>query len=126
MFCRPQMAMRFESCAACWCCRYYDGALVSDDEMAAAGECRDVVLCPPPADAPAGVMPMAAIAAAAAAAAGARSAGGSNTVLLSRVYGEDKVYTQVSAVEQYDRLRTTAVGHQLLLKVGGPHAHSRS
>jgi hypothetical protein len=61
--------------------------------MSAAGESRDVVLAPPPADAPAGVMPVAG------SAAGARSAGGSSTVLLSRVYGEDKAYTQVSAVQ---------------------------
>jgi hypothetical protein len=69
-------------------CRYYDGQLVADDEMAAAAggsECRDVVLAPPPPEAPAGSMPRPAAAA----------GSGSGLVLLSRAYSEDKLYTQV-------------------------------
>jgi hypothetical protein len=77
-----------------WCvvllrpCRYYDGQLVADDEMAAAagaGECRDVVLAPAPPEAPPGSMPRPPAAA----------GSGSGLVLLSRAYSEDKLYTQV-------------------------------
>jgi hypothetical protein len=71
-------------------CRYYDGQLVADDEMAAAAggsECRDVVLALPPPEAPAGSMPRPAAAA----------GSGSGLVLLSRAYSEDKLYTQVRA-----------------------------
>jgi hypothetical protein len=78
--------------------RYYDGVLVSDDEVSGAGSAlRDVVLAPAPADAPPGTMPMAATAAAAAGKAAAAAAGGSSGVLLSRAYGESQLYTQVRA-----------------------------
>lgn len=62
----------------------------------AGGALRDVVLAPPPPDAPAGCMPLAATAAAAAGKAAAAAAGsGSSGVLLSRAYGESQLYTQV-------------------------------
>lgn len=76
--------------------RYYDGQLVSDDDVSAVSgsSLRDVVLAPPPADAPPGSMPMSASAAAAAAGRGAGGSSGSG-VLLSRAYGESQLYTQV-------------------------------
>lgn len=78
--------------------RYYDGQLVSDDEVAAGaavGALRDVVLAPAPADAPSGTMP--------AAAAAAAGKGGTSGVLLSRAYGESQLYTQVG-VAAMDRV----------------------
>ena len=85
--------------------RYYDGVLVSDDEVSgAAGTLRDVVLAPAAADAPPGTMPMAATAAAAAAGRQAAAGGGSGSgVLLSRAYGESQLYTQVGYVRGGER-----------------------
>eukprot|EP00878_Enallax_costatus_P031451 GHUV01034396.1.p1 GENE.GHUV01034396.1~~GHUV01034396.1.p1 ORF type:complete len:174 (+),score=41.31 GHUV01034396.1:624-1145(+) len=85
------LATTAPSCC-CTCVRYYDGQLVSDDEMAPTS-CRDVVLIATPADAPAGTMPLPKAVGATAASV---AAGGTGTgVLLSRAYSEDKLYTQL-------------------------------
>jgi hypothetical protein len=92
-------------------CRYYDGQLVADDEMAAAAgcsECRDVVLAPPPPEAPAGSMPRPAAAA----------GSGSGLVLLSRAYSEDKLYTQVRAGLMLLRLAMVAAAAVMRLTAG--------
>lgn len=77
--------------------RYYDGQLASDDEMVqiSAG-CRDVVLAPAPADAQAGTMPLPKSLGAASAGSSVTTAAAGQGVLLSRAFGEHKLYTQVS------------------------------
>lgn len=76
--------------------RYYDGQLISDDEMAPTSSiCRDIVLAAAPTDAPTGTMPLPKAVGAAAAGINAAGAGGGSGVLLCRAYSEDKLYTQV-------------------------------
>ncbi len=71
---------------------------MADDELAVqqSGDARDVVLAPPPSEAPPGSMPRAAPLGGGSGSGGGSSGASSSSVLLSRAYGEERLYAQVS------------------------------